>query len=290
MRGIDFQIQFERVIQEMSSAFISEERPDTFTVFKFIAQAQIRYLKEKYISLPTTEENVRYIQQRSDDLKNFIKTVVFSTSPATLGVYSGKAKYIDMLDDYVYYVRSDSQVTRSDAIEIASAKYVPNRIVPHSEIDVLISTPWNYPILRNPIVVFEESDRIYIIHDTYTATLPNVSLTYLRRPYNFDTNYETFASGGTLLSGIGTGIKMRALETSVYMGATYQKGDYITKVVSQNTLTSGSVCTPYDAISETDECEFSYHTHDDILQLAVKMYIEEAKFRLNIKSEKQTTQ
>ena len=61
MRGIDFQIQFERVIQEMSDAFISEERPDTFTIFKFIGQAQIRYLKEKYINLPTTRENIEYI-------------------------------------------------------------------------------------------------------------------------------------------------------------------------------------------------------------------------------------
>ncbi len=51
MRGIDLQIQFERVIQEMNDAFISRERPDTFTVYKFINQAQIRYLNEKYIRL-----------------------------------------------------------------------------------------------------------------------------------------------------------------------------------------------------------------------------------------------
>lgn len=283
MRGIDFQIHFERIIQEMSDAFIDRERPDTFTIFKFIGQAQIRYLKEKYLSLPTTEENIRYLQQRSDDLRNLIKTVVISTSAATTGVYSGKAKYIDVLDDYVHYVRSDSQVTRTDAIAIASATYVPNKIVSHSEIDRLISTPWNYPILRSPVVVFEESDRIYIIHDTYTATLPNVSLTYLRRPYNFDTQYTAY---GVDVSDVATGIRMRALTATVYLGTTYQVGDYLTKVVNQNPLTSGTVCTPYDAIDETAECEFSYHTHDDILRLAVQMYIEEAKFRLNIKPER----
>jgi len=287
MRGIDFQIQFERVIQEMSDAFISEERPDTFTIFKFIGQAQIRYLKEKYISLPTTRENIEYIQRRSDDLKNLIKTVVFPTpspaSDATLGVYSGRAKFVDMIDDYIFYIRSDSEMTRTDAIPIASGQYVPNKIIPHSELERLLDTPWNYPIIRNPAVVFEENNRIYVVHDTYTSDISNVSLTYLRRPYNFDTSYTAY---GTPISAVGPGIKMRALTTTVYAGVTYKVGDYLTK--AGDTLTSGTVCTPYDAIDETDECEFSYHTHDDILRLAVQMYIEESKFRLNIKPEKQT--
>jgi len=284
MRGIDFQIQFERVIQEMSDAFISEERPDTFTIFKFIGQAQIRYLKEKYINLPTTKENIEYIQRRSDDLKNLIKTVVFvNPDAATLGVYSGRAFQIDMIDDYVFYIRSDSEMTRTDAIPIASGQYVPNKIIPHSELERLLDTPWNYPIIRNPAVVFEENSRIYVVHDTYTSDISNVSLTYLRRPYNFDTSYTVY---GLDVTAVGAGIKMRALTTTVYDGVTYKVGDYLTK--DGNTLSSGTVCTPYDAIDETDECEFSYHTHDDILRLAVQMYIEEAKFRLNIKPEKQT--
>lgn len=284
MRGIDFQIQFERVIQEMSKAFIAEERPDTFTIFKFIGQAQIRYLKEKYISLPTTRENIEFIQKRSDDLKNLIKTVVFaSPSSATLGVYNGRAKYIDMIDDYIFYIRSDSEMTRTDAIPISSGKYVPNRIIPHSELDNVLDTPWNYPILRNPVVVFEENNRIYIVHDTYTSGITNVSLTYLRRPYNFDTSYAELT---TSISSIGTGIQMRAITPVTYDGTDYSIGDYLTKV-AVDTIT-GTICTPYDAISETDECEFSYHTHDDILRLAVQMYIEEAKFRLNIKTERQT--
>ena len=288
MRGIDFQIQFERAIQEMSDAFITEERPDTFTVFKFIGQAQIRYLKEKYLSMPTMEENVLLLQKRSDDLRNLIKTVRFDINAAPAGVYYGKAIYIDMLDDYVHYVRSDSQLTRTDAITISSATYIPNRVIPHSEIDPLISTPWNYPILRNPIAVFEENDRIYIIHDTYTTIPTYVSVTYLRRPYNFDTNYTAY---GLNIAAVAKGIKMRALTATEYIGKDYSIGDYLTKVDGHDLLEGGSaVCTPYDAIPETAECEFSYHTHDDILRLAVQMYIEEAKFRLNMKPEKEVIQ
>ncbi|MCD6328787.1 MAG: hypothetical protein J7M10_00285 [Candidatus Cloacimonetes bacterium] len=285
MRGLDFQIQFERVIQEMSDVFISEERPDTFTIFKFIGQAQIRYLKEKYINLPTTRENIEFIQRRSDDLKNLIKTVVFaSPDNATLGVYAGRAKYIDMIDDYVFYIRSDSEMTRTDAIPIASGQYVPNKIIPHSELDNVLDTPWNYPILRNPVVVFEENKRIYVVHDTYTSAISNISLTYLRRPYNFDTSYAELT---TDVSSVGDNIKMRALTAVTYDGTDYSIGDYLIKESGKDTIT-GTICTPYDAIDETTECEFSYHTHDDILRIAVQMYIEEAKFRLNIKPAKQT--
>lgn len=284
MRGIDFQIHFERIIQEMSKSFITEERPDTFTIFKFINQAQIRYLNEKYLSFSSVKDTIKFVQERAGDLNSLIKTVVFSTSTSPAGPYFGKSKYITLLDDYVYYIRSDSSLKRTDAIPINSAVYVPNKVVPHRDLDRLLSTPWNYPILRNPVVVFEEDKRIYVIHDEYTNTLSLVSLTYLRRPYNFDTSYEAFTQN-IPNSSVPVGTKMRALTTiSSYVGESYSIGDYFLKQSGYNTIGAAEiVCTPYDTIDETAECEFPYQVHDEVLTLAVKMYIEEAKFRLNVK-------
>jgi len=283
MRGIDFQIQFERIIQEMHDNFISSDRPDTFTVYKFINQAQIRYLNEKYISFSSVKENVEYIQQRAGDLNSLIKTRVFSTSVSPAGPYYGKSKYITLIDDYVYYIRSDSYLKRTDAIPIITAAYIPNKVVPYSDLERLLKTPWNYPILRNPVVVFEEDDRIYVIYDSYTTTLTQVSLTYLRRPYNFDINYQEF-TGSIPEATVPAGTKMRALTTIAnYVGNSYVIGDYFTKISGYNTIGgSEMVCTPHDGLNITTECEFPYQVHDEILDMAVKMYIEEVKFRLDI--------
>ena len=284
MRGIDLQIQFERVIQEMNDAFISRERPDTFTVYKFINQAQIRYLNEKYISFKSVKENIEYIQQRAGDLNSLIKTRVYSTSAAPTGLYYGKAKYITLLDDYVYYIRSDSYLTRSDAIPVLTAAYIPNKTVSYSDLSRLLQTPWNIPILRNPIVVFEEDNRIYIIHDSYTTGPTLVSLTYLRRPYNFDTSYTEFtASIPNATVPIGTKLRAITAIASYHDGSSYSIGDYFTKVSGYNSIGADEiVCSPHDAIDITTECEFPYQVHDEILNMAVSMYVEEAKFRLNI--------
>jgi len=283
MRGIDLQIQFERVIQEMNDAFISRERPDTFTVYKFINQAQIRYLNEKYISFKSVKENIEYIQQRAGDLNSLIKTRVYSTTTAPTGLYYGKAKYIKLLDDYVYYIRSDSYLTRSDAIPVLTATYIPNKTVSYSDLSRLLQTPWNIPILRNPIAVFEENDRIYLIHDSYTNTLTQVSLTYLRRPYNFDTNYSEFTASIPNAT-VPVGTRLRAITAIAdYVGAAYSIGDYFTKTSGYNSIGAAeTVCSPHDAIGVTTECEFPYQVHDEILNMAVSMYVEEAKYRLNI--------
>ncbi len=67
------------------------------------------------------------------------------------------------------------------------------------------------------------------------------------------------------------------------MGKSYSIGDYFTKVSGYTTIGAAEiVCSPHDAIDVTTECEFPYQVHDEILNMAVSMYVEEAKYRLNI--------
>ena len=109
--------------------------------------------------------------------------------------------------------------------DVCSSDLTPNRVANYDEIDKIVTTPTNKPILRKPVILFAEIDKIYIHYDQYT-TIVSYALTYLRKP------------------------KLLVLDVN-------------------------------DTVTETDECELAIHTHEEIVKMAVSMYIDEYKTHLS---------
>lgn len=176
----EMQFEFEILLQTMWDGFSETERPSTYDVLRFLNLAQNRYIKDKYLSNPDMRSNIEFVRKRSDDLRNIIKR---HGGPAPISVPAtgpDNRVIISLPNDYLFYIRSDSKVTRT-ALPVATEKWTPNRETNYDEVEDVITGIYNTPILPNPIVVFEEYDRILIIHDSYT-TINGLELTYLRNP------------------------------------------------------------------------------------------------------------
>ena len=173
MTPLEFQREFERLLQARNVIFQYDEKPDTETIFGFLNLAQLRLLKQKYIPSANTEENIISIQNNSEDLKNLIVFNSISLSASTYSSYTQAGSYPT---DYLHYIRSDSVAT----VRGTSSNQIPNKLVSWKEMDKAITNSYNTPLLRKPFIVLGERDFL-ITRDAYT-TISSVKLTYLRRP------------------------------------------------------------------------------------------------------------
>ena len=174
MTGFQFQREFERLLQARNVVFQYDEKPDTETIFGFLNIAQLRLLKQKYLPSSNTEENIKSIQNNSEDLKNLI---TYSSIALSTEAYSSYTKYAQYPDDYLHYIRSDSV----GAVK-ASSTQLPNKLVSWEEMDKAITNTYNSPILRKPFVVLMDS-QLLVTYD-YLTTLSSIKLTYLKVPKN----------------------------------------------------------------------------------------------------------
>ena len=172
MTPLEFQREFERLLQARNVIFQYDEKPDTETIFGFLNVAQLRLLKQKYIPSANTEENIISIQNNAEDLK---KLITYSSLSLSAEGYSTYTKYAQYPDDYLHYIRSDS----IGAVK-GSTEQLPNKLVSWKEMDKAITNSYNSPLLRKPFVVLMDS-QLLVTHG-YLTTLSIIKLTYLRTP------------------------------------------------------------------------------------------------------------
>ena len=174
MTPLEFQREFERLLQARNIIFQYDEKPDTETIFGFLNVAQLRLLKQKYIPSANTEENIISIQNNAEDLKNLI---TYSSISLSAEGYSSYTKYAQYPDDYLHYIRSDSIGSTK-----GSTEQLPNKLVSWKEMDKAITNSYNAPLLRKPFVVLMDSQ--LLVTYGYLTTLSTIKLTYLRKPLN----------------------------------------------------------------------------------------------------------
>ncbi len=233
MTSREMQITFDMQIQLISKELEILEKPDSYTILYFLNSAQDRYLRDMYLSKGRMRDNIEYIQQRSDVLRNLIVRDISLITEGTENntiispteVDGGIA--LDLPSDFLYYLQSFSKATNS-FVGITEPTWTPNRLVDDAEIDNITNTIFNKPILRKPCVLFEEGDKAILYKDIDTE-IYDISYIYLRKPL---------------------------------------------KLVLEND-TAGETVT---------ECELDPYLHKDIVELAVKMFIEEFKYKLGIKT------
>jgi len=181
----EMQIAFDMQIQLISKELEIVEKPDSYTILYFLNAAQDRYLRDMYLSKGRMRDNIEYIQQRSDVLRNLIvrenmlvegteDTSIISPTEVDGGIE------LDLPSNFLYYLQSFSKATNT-LVGVTDPTWTPNRLVDHAEIDNITDAIFNKPILRKPCVLFEEGDKAILYKDMDTE-IYNISYIYLRKP------------------------------------------------------------------------------------------------------------
>lgn len=225
MTAREMQAAFDMQIQLISETLTIQEKPDSYTIIYFLNLAQDKYLKDIYLSKGRMQENIEYIQQRSDVLRNLIvRSTLNASDPAdpisSTEVDGGIA--LDLPLNFLYYLQSFSKATNT-LIGVNIPTWTPNRLVDHAEIDNITNALFNKPILRKPCVLFEEGDKAILYKDMDTSIF-NIAYIYLRKP------------------------KKLTLDLTPSTGY-------------------------------TNECELDPYLHPDIVEIAVKLFIEDYKYK-----------
>jgi hypothetical protein len=179
MKAVEMMIEFNRLAESVYRIYATSDRLDPYDIEGYLNKAQDQYLKDRFLSYQTPLENVTAINRAYDELS----VLITNTGPALTTAEDGYGQYAQKLEEvpnnYLYYVRSSSKVTRT-SIEAASDKWVENTVIGLDKLLRGISGPGNYPIIINPLTYLVDGN-VYVLRDAYT-TINEFSLDYLFRP------------------------------------------------------------------------------------------------------------
>jgi hypothetical protein len=176
MTTFEMQQLFETLLQTSSSLFNDSEKPDTDTIFRFLNEAQIKYIKEKYLSAPTFYERTRVIGNNLNDLKNLIY-IISLTEITTTPYFPNTLLFKSTTQDVWHYLGVTGRVTRTYpyAVNTALIDLVP---IEAEEVNSYITTAINKPIIHIPVFtqthsqVTESIDNrlsLLVIYDSFTT-------------------------------------------------------------------------------------------------------------------------
>ena len=187
-------IEFERRIQQMYPAFVSEQKLDTDTIYSFLNQFQNRYIRTLYLADAQHGTANEYAVYVSDILKSLIKRTTISVMANTNSTDDITWK-ASLPTDYFFYVRSNSIESKNYKTNVTTSVHAPNKIIKQKEVANVISSFYNTgAILINPCIVLDNYDSngpyVEIITDKYTE-VQSIDLVYIKCPYKFNVlNYD----------------------------------------------------------------------------------------------------
>lgn len=236
------QIEFERLIQLTNNDFIVKNKIDSDTIFYFLNAAQERFIKMNYTSLDNLKQTVENLRKNTDAFKALVVNKTIETGTALQEGLNGKRFELPSTenDKFFLYLRSHSYVSGTymdipDKViinlqEKDNSAIVPNKLITNEEVEKILQSYYNLPILRQPCAVLESDldNKTYIViyTDSYT-NLKKCNITYIRKPKKFN------------------------------------------------------VIIPQGSTNVVKACELSENVHQDIVELAVEMFLTEAAYRLS---------
>lgn len=222
MTARDMQVAFENRIQQIRPDLELTNKLSSDVIFEFLNSATLRFCRESYVLEDATATGSREFRKVNDALKGLSTRVQIpvdkpDADSTSFTTYVVRAK---LPTNFMYYIRSTSKVTsnykwktapdsisgtETDVIEKQPKNLfvTPNKTIKEDEIDKILTTYYNRPILINPYVVLTESQEtaatepgydttdpndnlwLNVIHDSYT-TITDIDLYYYRRPRKFD--------------------------------------------------------------------------------------------------------
>lgn len=240
MTAREMQVEFERIIILMNPEFELKDKLTSDTIFAFLNSAQERFIRNNYLQEDTVQDGTRAQKKNADSLKGLITRVLSVVTTQDTNNTDKTTDRVTLPTDYFLYIRSNSMISKNYKLDTEitdPTKYLitPNKTIREDDVEKIISSFDNRPILRNPYVVLNAGNSadvtpavyLNVIHDLYTI-VKKLDLVYYRKPKRFD-------------------------------------------VID------------VDNITILGTCELPENVHREIVELAVEMFITEAKYRLNMK-------
>jgi len=316
MNLLDMQILFQQIAEDTSPEFFDRQRSDTYNIINYLNNAIYRYVEKKYISFPTMEQNIRFIAENSNDLKDMIRKVKVGTfllisgnqvsandgvHPYTMpggtdyqGPHGANSTVYHMPTDFMHFVSCHIKSTRTAAsvLPTTSAQWQECKVITQDQAGRFISTEWNKPIMREPAILFDADGFFTVIRDPdHDAGITDLEFTYLRKPHTLDFDFSWMnGRGATVLTSAMVNKPVRVRSGSVVEYPTdgfptrgYRSGSKF------NVLSGYYPMYEFNAYSgmevgypgnSTDEISLATYMHEDIVRLAVSMFLDEAKFKL----------
>jgi hypothetical protein len=295
MNILEMQIMFQTKSEAINADFFDKFRPDSYDIINYLNRAIDRYVREKFLNLPTHQLRRASILTNMDILKDMVENTKALTEDSIAGFPHGSAtlrvllptEMISLISVYCTYTRSDVPPMTSDILF--------TEFVSVEETKDIVATDANKPIFPHPIAAYENEFSILLIGDAYTTGFSNVRIRYLREPFNLSFNYSELeaTSEGTDLTSINSIVADNNYFRSFAKGQYYddvpsaitiQAGEKVKKVSGYNTIVGGAypgwrqkIGAPY---GETDTPELPGHLHEELVDLAVQIFMDEAKLKL----------
>lgn len=307
MTAREMQVEFERIITLMNSDFELKEKLTSDTIFAFLNSAQERFIRNNYLLEDNVQDGTRAQKKNADSLKGLITrtTLILNSAVTITPVVTEVAYSTGNLDSIVISKDINDVVTGKVTTEYGNMylvgvdqkqKKTVTTYVYASDVDVFntdntsarVKLPTNYflYIRSNSLIsknykidteIAVESD--FVITPNKTIREDDVekiistfyNKTILRNPY------VVLNSGNEADSVNNTYINVIHDEYT-----TIKKLDlvYYRKPLKFDVIDA-------DNIVILDTCELPENVHREIVELAVDMFITEAKYRLNMKQPEQ---
>jgi hypothetical protein len=294
MNLTELQIAFHQKIQDTNPIFEVEQRPESYVILDYINKAVERYLEKKYLLLPTFQHRIAAIDQNIDELRYLIIPDGVMSAVKNLAEYnwSSRGNRYRIPDDVFIPISLPCTISRNEVYPMVS-QTIFAQWASRLEAQRLISNTADKVMYPKPLAVFEDKYYIMLIGDAYTTSLTAGLLTYMRKPYKLDFSYAELSAVGTgnlSISTITDGSYFLAKAGFTYVSSTgvpivFKPGDKVLKVSGYNTITYADepiiVGYPWGM---TDTLDFPEYMHPGILDLAVSLFLDEAKFKLIPKS------
>ncbi len=315
MTLLEMQILFQQIIEDTSPEFFASQRPDTWNMVNYLNQASMRFM-DRYISQPTTKDNIRLIDENSNDLKDMIRKVGTNNFVLTGGTYyevsdglqiynppagqdhlgpSGdNIKIYSLPDDYLHFISCYIKVNRQGADIMPSALHMWQKceLITQDQVERYITTDINKPIMREAVIMFDaDSFARIILAPDQSNSIYELEFTYLRKPHTLDFDFQWINGGdGTALTYAMVSKQVRVRNGSLMKYPTslepirgYKPGDKFRVINGYYNLYSYSnyhgryIGYPGNS---TNELSIASYLHEDIVRMAVSMLLDEAKFKL----------
>jgi hypothetical protein len=146
-----------------------------------------------------------------------------------------------------------------------------------------------------PVVLWEDPYYMIVVSDAYTTSLSAGPFTYLRKPFILSHDYnesEATGTGGLVLPGtsyiaVGDYFLMKSYSTYVNSAGeptTYSPGSKVQRIADFNIISNyggdGEQIVIGFPWGYTDTPDFPAFIHDRLVEMAVTLFMDEAKLKL----------